>query len=236
MSNEQMELSRAGAQFIAGWEGNILHPYNDSNPDATIGIGHLLHFGPVTWQDRLRWRNFTYEDSLQLLKADIREVEREIRRRVTHPLNQNEWDALIDVVFNTGPGILDDGVAHAINNGRYEEATHIWGAWIHGNGGVVLQGLVRRRTGDTQLFLRAPAAYENPQEQRWEQEYDRLHGKTGWAHNARRRALVSAMLKRRAVIWDLATDEDNGWNKLNRAARFRALLIRSEGSRAKKAC
>jgi GH24 family phage-related lysozyme (muramidase) len=229
--NEHMELSRAGAAFIAGWEGDVLTPYNDADnpPNATIGIGHLIHEGPVTRADIRRWRGFSYEDSLQLLQADVRQVEEQIRAKITHPLAQNEWDALVDVLFNTGPGILDAGVAEAINAGRMQQATEVWAQWIHGNGGVVLEGLVHRRAGDTELFLRTPAPYENPQEARWEHEYDQLAHRTGWAANARRRALVRAMTRRRKEIWHLANTQPGGWGKLNRASRYRQLLARTEG-------
>jgi GH24 family phage-related lysozyme (muramidase) len=230
MANEHMTLSPAGARFTAGWEGVVLHPYNDGAdpPNATIGIGHLIHYGPVTSADTRAWRSFTLEDAYQLLRQDVAEVERQIRARITRPLNQNEWDALVDVVINCGPGILDAGVAEAINAGELRRATEIWDQWVHA-GGIVLEGLVRRRAGDSALFLSTPAPYENPQETRWEREYDQLrHGK-GWAAAGRRRALVRAMTRRRKEIWKLANAEPDGWGKLNRASRYRALLARTGG-------
>ena len=38
-------MSKAGEAFLAGWEGIVLHPYNDAVNNATIGIGHLIHYG-----------------------------------------------------------------------------------------------------------------------------------------------------------------------------------------------
>ena len=79
------------------------------------------------------------------------------------------------------------------------------------------------------FFDHAPAPYRPADEARWEASYDRLRGRKGVAAAGRRRALVRAMTRRRRLIWHLANAEAGGWNELNRAQRYRALLVRTEG-------
>jgi lysozyme len=228
-ANTEKRLSSQGARFIAGFEGCVLHPYNDPW-NATIGIGHLIHTGVVTQQDIRRYRGFTLNDAYALLKGDVADAEDGIRARIHVELNQNEWDALVDLTFNCGPGILDGQIGDDINNHQFAAAASAWQAWCHGDGGITLEGLVRRRQDERDLFLKPIPPYIPPDEQRWEHEYDQLHDRhSAWA-NTRRRALQRAMTKRRKQIWHLAqTNHGQGWNELNRANRYRALLTRTNG-------
>lgn len=225
--NDHLRLSERGARFIAGFEGCVLHPYNDPW-NATIGIGHLIHFGRVTSADIERYRGFTYADAIQLLREDVRQVEEQIRSKIHVELNQNQWDALVSLVFNCGPGILESEIGADINAKQFTAAANAWQAWCHGNGGIVLNGLVRRREAERQLFLETPttalAPYTPGDEQNWIREYDRLTH----AHRApwRRRWLRRVMTRRRKLIWHLA--QKSGWNTLNRAERYRQLLLRTE--------
>lgn len=226
---EEKHLSSAGAQFIAGFEGCVLHPYNDPW-NATIGIGHLIHTGRVTSEDIRRYRGFTQQDAYALLKGDVADAEDGIRQRIHVELNQNEWDALVSLVFNCGPGILDGQIGEDINNHQLRAAADAWQAWCHGNGGVTLSGLVHRREAERELFLKPIPAYIPPDEQRWEHQYDQLTGRHGAWANTRRRALQRAMTKRRKEIWRLGqANHGNGWTELNRSNRYRALLARTNG-------
>jgi lysozyme len=228
-ANAEKRLSDEGAAFIAGWEGEVLHPYNDPY-NATIGVGHLIHLGPVTAADTRRYRGFTRQDARALLKGDVGDAEDAIREHIHSALNQNEWDAVVDLVFNCGPGVLDGSVGELINEGRFAAAGEAMQAWCHA-GGVTLEGLVRRRAGDRELLLRPVPAYIPADEQRWEHEYDQLtHQKMTPRRRARERALHRAMTKRRKQIWHLGqTNHGKGWNDLNRSNRYRALLARTEG-------
>ncbi|HMD60234.1 MAG TPA: lysozyme [Opitutaceae bacterium] len=225
MANEQRHLSPAGANFIAGFEGCILHPYNDPD-NATIGIGHLIHLGPVTEADIERYRGFTRAEALRLLQADVHQTEDEIRARVIRQLGQHQWDALVSLVFNCGPGVIAGGIGQDINEGAFAAAADAWQAWVHDSSGAELAGLVRRREAERQLFLEHEAPYVPPDEQRWESEYDQLAHKHGPWPALRRRVLRRYMTTRRKKIWHLA--QKTGWEQLNRADRYRKLLARTE--------
>lgn len=223
---EGKRLSTDGARFIAGWEGCVLHPYNDAANNATIGIGHLIHLGPVDAGDLATWRGFTYQRAIELLQRDVGEVERAIRFAITVDLDQHEFDALVDLAFNCGPGVLQGTIGDLVNERRMQAAGNAMLAWDHA-GGVVLAGLRRRREADRRLLLEPEAAYFPADERRWEAEYDALRGRKGLAAAGRRRALERAMTKRRRQIWQLA--QQSGWAKLNRAQRYRELLSRTGG-------
>ena len=62
-------LSKAGAAFIGAFEGLRLTPYNDAAGHATVGYGHLLHYGPVTQHDLDKYRGFTTGEAVALLQT-----------------------------------------------------------------------------------------------------------------------------------------------------------------------
>jgi GH24 family phage-related lysozyme (muramidase) len=106
-------LSAKGAAFIGAWEGFRSQPYNDSEGNATIGIGHLIHLGPVTAADREHWGTITRGHAYALAQADAHRLGVvPISENVHVDLTQAQKDALICLCFNTGPGAL--GVGHSV--------------------------------------------------------------------------------------------------------------------------
>lgn len=235
-ANAARRLSAAGERFIAGFEGVVLRPYNDPW-NATVGIGHLIHPGPVTQADVARYRRFSYADALALLAVDVRGVEVSIRRAVAVPLGQNQWDALVSLVFNCGPGVLAGDVGRLLNRQDFHGAADAWQAWCHGNGGVVLPGLVRRREAERALFLASEPAptrhYQPADEARWIEEYDRraadlrLHPVAASLLGYPRTRLVwlrFVMRRRMRLIVELA--HRGGWDTRDRIWRLGELQRR----------
>lgn len=161
-----MKLTKAGLQFIAKQEGCVLRPYNDSANNATIGIGHLIHYGPVTAADDARYAHFTMADALKLLAGDVATAEATVKRLIHRPVSPDEYTAMVDLVFNCGPGPLEQTAAQ-INRDDWTAATAAWQAWIHA-GGTVLAGLVRRRAEERALALTPDAALD------WQRELSTL--------------------------------------------------------------
>jgi lysozyme len=221
-----MRLSRSGAQLIAGFEGFVPHPYNDAAGHATIGFGHLIHRGRLTAADVAQWGTISRDRGLDLLRGDAREAEQAVAGAVTVPLTQPEFDALVSFVFNVGAGAFRSStllrrLTADDRAGAGAELLH----WCRA-GGRVLEGLRRRREAEQKLMRSAavsPLAALPPDERRWVGEYDRL--KRAGKDLARRRTLRAAMLARRRAIWHGA--QQSGWNRLNRRARYRALLTRT---------
>ncbi|OYD84887.1 lysozyme [Azospirillum brasilense] len=127
----------------------------------TIGYGHTR---AVTPGDTV-----TTEQAERLLVGDLAEAALVVDGAVTVPLTDGERAALIDFVFNVGPGRPRKGkdpgkdgfvrlrsgkpstLLRKLNAGDAEGAAAEFGAWIYG-GGRVLPGLVRRRRAEELLF------------------------------------------------------------------------------------
>jgi lysozyme len=84
---------------------------------------------------------------------DVASAEATVKRLVRVELNQEEYDALVDLVFNIGMGNFDTStLLRKLNAGDTEGAIAEFARWNKG-GGVVLSGLVKRREANRVLFL-----------------------------------------------------------------------------------
>lgn len=112
----------------------------------TIFWGHTgpeVHYGMTGTQEQA---------DAQLL-ADIASAEANVRRVVTFDLTREEFIALCDLAFNIGNTAFDTStLLRKLNAGDVQGAIDQFAMWNKA-GGVVLQGLVRRRDGEKALFL-----------------------------------------------------------------------------------
>ena len=225
MSNVFKHIDANGERFIAGWEGCILYPYNDPL-NATIGIGHLIHYGRVTQDDIRKYAGFTYADALKLLSQDVGSAEWAIRQQIKIELNQNEYNAIISAVFNCGPGVIEGSVGALINARQFDNAMQALQAWDHVNGEVI-PGLHNRREAEAQLFKSSPPPppeYWGPHELNWMHEYDKLL-RQNRARN--RRLWLRKQMAKRAREIVLAAEHHGGWGILNRRHRYHSMHARS---------
>jgi lysozyme len=148
-----LRLSQRGADFVARFEGCILHLYNDPTNNATIGVGHLVHMGPINGTEPAEFRQgITRQRALQLLAQDARAAADAVRRLIKVPLNQHQTDALISFTFNCGEGSLQTSTLRKrLNAGEYQAVPHELGRWVFSQG-KKLPGLVRRRQAEGVLF------------------------------------------------------------------------------------
>lgn len=151
-----MKISEVGLNLIREFEGLRLKAYMDSVGVPTIGYGHTRG---VKMGDTC-----TPEEAVAWLADDVEEAEKAVNEAVTVPLTQNEFDALVSLVFNVGPGKkgVKDGII-TLKNGnpstllRYLNAEDYDSAGLeilrwNRAGGQVLSGLSRRRYRESQLF------------------------------------------------------------------------------------
>jgi lysozyme len=150
------DLSRAGAEFIAGFEGCVLHLYNDPVHHCTVGIGHLVHHGRCDGRpSEAPFRDgITRERAYDIFREDVVPFARAIRRHVRVPLNQPQFDALLSWAFNCGAGVLRTStLARRLNAGDYDSVPSELMRWNKaGNPPRVLPGLTRRRRAEGELF------------------------------------------------------------------------------------
>lgn len=161
-------VTMATTKFVAGFEGFVSCPYADPAGHATIGYGHLLHYGPPTRADRKKWGCLTETQALRLLRTDLRETESEVMDRIKGvPATPPMITALTSFAFNLGAGYLDfqprRGSRPATNVGRALRAGKYWRAarqMLFFDGIVVggkryeLEGLQIRRRKEYQLMAR----------------------------------------------------------------------------------
>jgi len=146
-------VSEEGLKFIARHEGMRLTLYNDPAGNATIGVGHLVHSGPINGSEPAEFRSgITESRALELLKEDVSTAVRAVNNLVKVPLNQNQFDALVSFTFNLGAGNLQKSDLLAkLNAGQYDAVPAELNRWVYG-GGQVLPGLVTRRRDEGILF------------------------------------------------------------------------------------
>lgn len=95
----------------------------------------------------------TEEDADRLLADDLISREEYVQRVVTVPINENQFSALVSLVFNIGEGNFNRSpVLKKLNQGDYIGAAESFKKHNRSNGRV-LNGLIRRREAERVLFV-----------------------------------------------------------------------------------
>jgi lysozyme len=161
-----MRVSPEGLALVQRHEGCILQAYDDFSGKViapgqpvmgvlTIGWGH-------TGADVTAGKTITQVQAGELLARDLERAEREIARLVNGVvLKQSQFDALASFEFNTGgleftsgKGTKQlSGLMQAVISRRWADAAHEFTRWYKDNGRA-LNGLMRRRLDEAQLFMR----------------------------------------------------------------------------------
>ncbi|MDR4317902.1 Ortho-chlorophenol reductive dehalogenase [Niallia circulans] len=144
-----MKLSNNGLALIKSFEGVRLTAYKAVSTEKhwTIGYGH---YGPDVKQNM----KITQAQADAYLKSDVARFEKAVNENVKVPLNQNQFDALVSFTYNCGEGALQRStLLELLNQGKYEEAADQFDVWIK-SGNKVLNGLVKRRAKEKELFLK----------------------------------------------------------------------------------
>jgi GH24 family phage-related lysozyme (muramidase) len=146
-------ISQKGLALIEREEGLRLDAYHlQGEQHWTIGYGH---YGP----DVKPGMRITLERAEELLRADVREAERAVAaacKAAKFVPTQNQFDALVSIVFNCGPGILEASrsLGGAIRKRNVAEIARAFGLYVKGGSPLrTLPGLVARRQRERALFL-----------------------------------------------------------------------------------
>ena len=141
-----MQFSAAGLELLKRSEGFRSRTYLDVAGLPTIGYGHrLLH--PESFSNGI-----DEAQAERILLSDVREAEQAILRLVKVPLNQGQFDALVDFCFNLGEGKLAEStLLKDLNAGRYDAAQEQLLRWDHA-GSQENAGLKARREAEVQLW------------------------------------------------------------------------------------
>ena len=151
MSNKQ--YSKNGLHLTEQFEGCKLNAYPDPGTGGapwTIGYGHT---GP----DVHPGLTITQEQAEELLMQDTQKAAAAVNAKVTGDITQEEFDALVDFVFNVGAGnFAGSTLLRKINAGDMEGAALEFEKWTHADG-KVMAGLIKRRHAEAEEFLSSMA-------------------------------------------------------------------------------
>jgi lysozyme len=139
-------VPQAAIDTIKRFEGLRLARYDDVDGNGTIGYGHLCkpgdHLNVIT-EDTAN--NLLHDDSLLAAASVI--------RLSSTPLNDNQYSALIDFVFNMGAGSYQRStLRQKINRREFNDIYQELNKWVYGNGRKI-PGLVTRRKAEFSLFM-----------------------------------------------------------------------------------
>ncbi len=158
---ERLEASEKLIETMIEEEGVRYSVYRDVAGYPTVGVGHL-----VRPRDGLRVGDtISHRKAVEFLEQDIRKAEKSVRKLVGDlPVNQHEFDALVDLVFNVGPGTVSKSKSPRLNaalsSGDYDRVAQELDYTTAGN--RVAAGLIHRSNRRTQIF--SEGDYSDPRE------------------------------------------------------------------------
>lgn len=143
--------SQGVLDYIRGTEVLKKTVYNDAAGFPTIGYGHKIlpgepyaPYGPLT--------SISDDQAEQLFQHDVGLAASSVRRLVSVPLTQGQFDALTDFVFNEGARtLLNSTLLQKLNLKDYIGAAAEFQKYIYA-GHFVQPGLITRRLAEAKTF------------------------------------------------------------------------------------
>lgn len=153
-----MKTSRAGIDLIKKWEGLQLKSYKDPVGIWTIGYGITTAAGVGKVGPNM---TITAQRAEEMLVEALTAYEAAVMKALTRSPTQNQFDAMVSLCWNIGPGAFAKStLVKRFNRGDYTGVADAFLMWRKA-GGKVLKGLVRRRLDEQELFLRNDPAKTN---------------------------------------------------------------------------
>ena len=157
------KINAAGLSLIKGHETLVTFTYDDAvyppkpfrggKPKGTLTIGYG-HTGP----DVKPGMRITDEEADRLLSEDIGVAERAVASKVKVPLSNDQFSALVSLVFNIGVAKFGTStLLKRLNAGDYVGAADqflVWDKTTIAGKKVQSKGLAKRRPIERDLFLR----------------------------------------------------------------------------------
>lgn len=143
-----MKTSLNGINLICNSEGCVLRAYKDTGGVWTIGYGHTKNVkeGDIITKDQAK----------DFLASDLIERERQLDLLILN-LNQNQFDACIDLIYNCGIGnFMKSDVFKSIKKNPNDPMLKIiWkNTYTHDKAGNELNGLKIRRNKELELYFK----------------------------------------------------------------------------------
>jgi lysozyme len=149
-----MRLSAEGLELVKRWEGYRQRTYLDIAGFPTIGYGHRL-LASESFSNGIE-----EAQANEILACDVRGAEQAVTRLVKVALTQNQFDALVDFVFNLGQGkFATSTLLKELNSGHYDTAREQLLRWDRA-GAQENANLKARRKSEFDLWSSAASQHE----------------------------------------------------------------------------
>lgn len=141
-----MQIDNSGIALIQGFEGTKLQAYQDVKGVWTIGTGTTIY---PNGNYVKRGDVITQAQADQYLQYDLQRFVNSVNSLVKVPLSQNQFNALVSLVYNIGStAFANSTLLRTLNSGNYNID---FTAWKY-SGGRMIQGLLNRRIAEQNLF------------------------------------------------------------------------------------
>jgi lysozyme len=151
-----MKITKASnnlIELIKKFEGFSSKPYLCPAKVATIGYGNTFYANG----EKVKLTDIAISESqaVDLLKDTLKQYEKAVDSYCRDDINQNQFDALVDFAYNCGNGNLKSSTLLKKVNANPNDITIglEFAKWNKG-GGKILNGLVKRRAAESELYFR----------------------------------------------------------------------------------
>lgn len=151
-----MKITKASnnlIELIKKFEGFSKIPYLCPANVATIGYGSTRYANSL--KVTLKDNPITELQAIELLKDTLKQYEIAVDAYCRDDINQNQFDALTDFAYNCGNANLKSSTLLKKVNANPNDITIglEFAKWNKG-GGKILNGLVKRRAAESELYFR----------------------------------------------------------------------------------
>ncbi len=149
-------INKPGVDLVKEMEGFYPDAYRCPAGVWTIGYGHTAGVSPG--------QKVTKQQAEQLLREDLDGSAAAVERLISVPLTDNQFAALVSFTFNVGEGNLATStLRRKLNTGDYNAVPSQLSVWVMATDPATgkkrpLNGLVRRRAAEGQLWLKPEGA------------------------------------------------------------------------------
>jgi lysozyme len=161
-----MTISATGLKHLKRDEGSRATVYDDADGKSksswgevsgfpTVGVGHLIQNNERAAFSKYLKPGKMSDDAIDnLLLSDLQSRIIALNKKLKVKVTQNQFDALLSMMFNTGAGNKSFLKAVSLTNeGKFKEASDQIRSGPKTSKGKELAGLVRRRNGEADTYM-----------------------------------------------------------------------------------
>lgn len=150
-------MIKEGVDLVSAFEGFSSPTYTCPAHVWTIGLGTTIY--PSRYRVKKSDPNCTREEAEAWLHHELLRCEQVVIRYTNVFLNDYQLAALSSFVYNVGPGAFRAStLRRRINTVDWHDVPYQLSRWNKA-GGRILQGLIRRREAEIDLWLRGEQCY-----------------------------------------------------------------------------